>query len=289
MSSQNNVFTEDELELMEEMESYITEVKKHPEITGTPLSESLHRELWRDIREYNEEKTKAASVVLESVPKEPEPEVPRLSEEEKELIQLGRIYKRKKKNKKFYVLIAAVVGAMTLGITSMGGPEKVFERFARLVPGREQTRVNSDSDDIKLVEGISEEEAYQQIEDEYGVWPVQFGYLPDGVEYVKSDSSADMQLLQLKYGRDDEINISYSIRPNYRDGSWGIDVEDGLQEEHVKVVNDVEILVKKFQIEGTKSYRWTAEYSYQDLQYYLEINYLTESEFAEIINNLKFL
>ena len=68
-----------------------------------------------------------------------------------------------------------------------------------------------------------------------------------------------------------------------------MDVEDGLQEEHVKVVNDVEILVKKFQIEGTKSYRWTAEYSYQDLQYYLEINYLTESEFEEIINNLKFL
>lgn len=289
MSSQNNVFTEDELELMEEMESYITEVKKHPEITGTPLSENLHRELWRDIREYNEEKTKAASVVSEPVLKESEPEASRLSEEEKELIQLGKIYKRKKKNKKFYVLIAAVVGAMTLGITSMGGPEKVFERFARLVPGREQTRVNSDSDDIKLVESISEEEAYQQIEDEYGVWPVQLGYLPDGVEFIRSTNLNETQILQLHYGRDDKICISYHIRPGYRDGSWGIDVEDGMQEEYVEVVNDVEILVKKFQVEGMKSYRWTAEYSYQDLQYYLEINYLTESEFAEIINNLKFL
>lgn len=289
MSSQNNVFTEDELELMEEMESYITEVEKHPEITGTPLSESLHRELWRDIREYNEEKTKAASVVSEPVPKGPEPETPRLSEEEKELIQLGKIYKRKKKNKKFYVLIAAVVGAMTLGITSMGGPEKVFERFHWMLAGREQTNIDSESENIKKMDGVAEEEAYQQIEAEYGVWPVQLGYLPDGVEYTESVKLDAMQILQLKYGRKDELNILYLIRPNYRDGSWGIDVEDGLQEEYVKVVNDVEILVKKFQIEGTKSYRWTAEYSYQDLQYYLEINYLTESKFEEIINNLKFL
>ena len=45
MSSQNNVFTDEELELMEEMESFIAEVKKHPEITSMPLSENLHREL----------------------------------------------------------------------------------------------------------------------------------------------------------------------------------------------------------------------------------------------------
>lgn len=288
MSSQNNVFTEDELELMEEMESYITEVKKHPEITGTPLSENLHRELWRDIREYNEEKTKAASFVSEPVLKESEPEASRLSEEEKELIQLGKIYKRKKKNKKFYVLIAAVVGAMTLGITSMGGPEKVFERFGFKTSDRNQAQINSEGS-VDAIEKVSEEEAYQQIEDEYGVWPVQLGYLPDGVEYIKSVKFDDAQILQLHYGRNDELNVSYAIKPNYRDGSWGIDVEDGLREEYVKVVNDVEILVKKFQLEGTKSYRWTAEYSYQDLQYYLEINYLTESEFAEIINNLKFL
>lgn len=289
MSSQNNVFTDEELELMEEMESFIAEVKKHPEITSMSLSENLHRELWRDIREYNEEKTKAASVVPEAVPKEPEPEVPRLSEEEKELIQLGKIYKRKKKNKKFYLLIAAVIGAMTLGITSMGGPEKVFERFNWMLAGREQTNIDSEGEDIKKMDGVAEEEAYQQIEDEYGVWPVQLGYLPNGVEYAKSDSSEDMQFLQLKYGRDDEINVSYSIRPNYREASWGIDVEDGLQDEYIKKVNNVEILIKEFHIEGTKSYRWTAEYSYQDLQYYLEINYLTESEFEEIIKNLKFL
>lgn len=289
MSSQNNVFTEDELELMEEMESYITEVKKHPEITDTPLSENLHRELWRDIREYNEEKTKAASVVSESVLKESEPEASRLSEEEKELIQLGKIYKRKKKNKKFYVLIAAVVGAMTLGITSMGGPEKAFERFGRLVPGREQTRVNSDSDDIKLVESISEEEAYQQIEDEYGVWPVQFGYLPDGVEYIRSANLNETQILQLHYGRDDKICISYHIRPGYRDGSWGIDLEDSLIEEYIREVENVEIQIKKFQVDGTKESRWTAEYSYQDLQYYLVIRNLSEKEFEEITKNLKFL
>lgn len=288
MSSQNNVFTEDELELMEEMESYITEVKKHPEITGTPLSENLHRELWRDIREYNEEKTKAASVVSESVPKESEPEASRLSEEEKELIQLGKIYKRKKKNKKFYVLIAAVVGAMTLGITSMGGPEKVFERFGFNTSSRDQEHINS-SEGVKLDTKAAEEEAYQQIEDEYGVWPVQLGYLPDGVEYTESVKLDAMQILQLKYGRKDELNILYLIRPNYRDGSWGVDIEDNLIREYTQEVENAEIKVKKFHAEGIETYRWTAEYSYKDIQYYLMLNNITEDEFEKIINNLKFL
>lgn len=289
MSSQNNVFTEDELELMEEMESYIAKVKKHPEITDTPLSENLHRELWRDIREYNEEKTKAASVVSEPVPKETEPEASRLSEEEKELIQLGKIYKRKKKNKKFYVLIAAVVGAMTLGITSMGGPEKVFERFHWMLAGREQTNIDSEGENIKKMNGVAEEEAYQQIEDEYGVWPVQLGYLPDGVEYDKSFNFSETQILQLNYGKDGNTYISYLIRPGYRDGSWGIDLEDNLIEEYVQEVENVEIQIEKFQVDGTKAYRWTAEYGYQDLQYYLVIRNLSEKEFEEIIKNLKFL
>lgn len=288
MSSQNNVFTDEELELMEEMESFIAEVKKHPEITSMSLSENLHRELWRDIREYNEEKTKAASVVPEPVPKEPEPEVPRLSEEEKELIQLGKIYKRKKKNKKFYVLIAAVIGAMTLGITSMGGPEKVFERFGFKASDRNQTQVNSEGS-VDAIEKVSEEEAYQQIEAEYGAWPVQLGYLPDGVEYIESVEFDMMQIWQLKYGRSEKINLAYLIRPNYRDGSWGIDVEDDLIEEHAQEVRNVVIQIKKFQVNGTESYRWIAEYSYKDLQYHLEAYHLTEDEFYDIVNNLKFL
>ena len=288
MSNQKREFTDEELDIVDRMEDVMSELKSHPEITCMRLSDNLHRELWRDIREFKVEKAEAASVAPEPVQKEAEPEVPRLSKEEQELIQLGKIYKRKQKNKKFYLLIAAVVCAMAFGVTSMGEPERIFERFGFKTFDREQEHINSNGD-VRLDTKAAEEEAYQQIEDEYGVWPVQFGYLPDGVEYDKSISFDETQILQLNYGQDGKIYISYLIRPGYRDGSWGMDIEDKLIEEYSQEVQNVKIQIKKFQVEETKTYRWTAEYSYKDMQYYLVIRDLTEEEFDEIINNLKFL
>ena len=221
MSNQNRKFTEEELRIMNEMENLVAEMKKHPEIANVNAPESLHEKLFRDIRAYEAEKAKAKEKESEvsEVPEVPEEKMPdskisRLTEEEMELIRLGKKYKKRKKNKKLYVLIAAAVLAMGLGITSMGGPERVFERFERLVSGRNQTRVNSSGYDIELVENVDEEKIYQQIEDEYGFTPVKLDHLPKGIVFLQGDLHDGMQLIQMYYGNNGKTNITYTIRPN---------------------------------------------------------------------------
>ena len=281
MSNQKKGFTDEELKMMEEMESLIAEMKKRPEIANAKVPENLHKELFRDIREYEAEQAKAAC-------KEPEPEVSRLTDEEKEWIRLGKKYKKDKKKKKIYVLIAAAVLAMGLGITSMGGPERVMERFERFVEGRDQTRVNSSGEDIKLVENVDEEEIYQQIEDVYGFWPVRLDYLPNGIEFMQGDLHNEMQFIQILYGNDSKVNITYTIRPNYRGSSLGIDVEDEVLEEYVEEVAGISIQIKKYEVSDKEDERWTAEFNYNDTQYYVMTSDISESELKNILNNLYF-
>lgn len=280
MSNQKKGFTDEELKMMAEMESLIAEMNQHPEVMNEPLPENLHKELWRDIREYKEEQAEAVS------PK-PEPEVARLTDEEKELIQLGKIYKRKKKNKKFYVLIAAIIGAMTFGITSMGGPEKVFERFGFGISNRDQEHINSNNDVI-LDTKAAEEEVYQQIEDEYGFWPVELRYLPERIEFIESVQHEELQTVQMFYGENESVNVLYIIRPNYRESSLGIDVEDVFLETSIEQIKGNEIEMKKYRISETNEIRWTAEYVYENVQYYLMVFDMEEQEFEKIIKNLKF-
>ena len=280
MSNQNNGFTEEEIQMMEEMEQLIAEMKQHPEYANAEVPESLRKELFRDIREYEAERAK-------EVPKQAEPEVTRLTEEEMELIRLGKRYKKSKKNKKFYVLIAAAVLAMGLGITSMGGPESVMERFGQAVLGRDRSGVDTD-DEIEFVESVREEEFYQQIENEYGFWAVRLDYLPNGIEFMQGDLHEKMQSIQLVYGIGEKVNITYTIRPNYRGSSLGIDVEDEIIEEYVEKVGETNIYVKQYRVSEAGEERWTAEFNHNDTQYYMATLGVVESEFKEIINNLYF-
>lgn len=285
MSNQNNGFTEEELQLMEAMENLIAEMKTHPEIADVNAPASLREELFRDIREYEVEKAKATE-------QEPEVEtvesnVSRLTEEEMELIRLGKKYKKSKKNKKLYVLIAAAVLAMGLGITSMGGPERVMERFEQAVFGRDRSGVDTE-DEIKDIENVAEEEVYQQIEDKYGFAPVRLDHLPEEIEFLQGDLHDKLQSIQLYYGCNNKVNITYTIRPNYRGSSLGIDVEDEILEEYVEKIGETSIQVKKIKVSDNGEERWTAEFNYNDTQYYIMTSDISESELQNILKNLYF-
>lgn len=281
MSNQKNGLTEEEFQMMEEMEQLIAEMKQHPEYANAEVPESLRKELFRDIREYEAERAK-------EVPKQAEPEVTRLTEEEMEWIRLGKRYKKSKKNKKFYVLIAAAVLAMGLGITSMGGPERVMERVNWRLAGREQTNIDSGNNGIVQMENVVEEELYQQIENEYGFIPVRMWYLPKGIEFMQGDLHDGMQSIQIHYGNGNKVNITYMIRPNYRGSSLGIDVEDEIIEEYVEKVGETNIYVKQYRVSEVGEERWTAEFNYGDTQYYMMFLDVKGVEVEKIIENLYF-
>ena len=188
--------------------------------------------------------------------------------------------------RKYFVLAAAVVCALAFGVTSMGGPERVFETFQRYTLDREQVRVNSD--DMELVESISEEEAYQQIEDEFGFYPVKPIYKPEGVDVLEMNMGEEIQGIDLLYGKDEEIVFSYFIRPNYRNGSFGIDIEDNVIDEYNVESGNVSITVKQYAVEEIDNNRWSGEFSYQDVHYFIVATNMKQEEFKKIIKNLNF-
>ncbi len=118
---------------------------------------------------------------MEQTRKETEEVINHLSEEDREALELGRKMlkagigqkdpeepsgkkvRRKKKPLKMYLALAAViVCVLAMGITSMGGPERIVRMMTQDVGDREVDQVDSNHADKenKVIEGEDEEKAY---------------------------------------------------------------------------------------------------------------------------------
>ena len=186
--------------------------------------------------------------------------------------------------RKYLVLAAALVCVVAFGITSFGDSEKIFETLNWKLADREQ--VNVDSEDINQAEQVREENIYEEVEEKFGFYPVRLNYLPEGVEFIEADISEEIQYAYMMYGEDD-LNISYQIRPHYRESSWGKDIEDELVEESEIMVNDVEIYLKKYRvIDDTE--RWLVGFEHKNTSYSILLMNLKQEEVTNIINGLYF-
>lgn len=212
-----------------------------------------------------------------------------LSEEEKELIRFGKIYKKRKKNaKKYLVLIAAIVSLMAFGITSAGEPKRLLKRVSWNMGGKEQMNVSSEDEDIISIKGCKEEETYAEIENQYGIQPVRMSYLPEGVEFKYADMGSSTQLIYLAYSDDQEFNLSYMMWPNYRTSSLGSTIEDKILESYEMKVRDVTVTIKKILVEESNINRWSVQFEYQNVQYFIRISNIKQEEVEKIIKNLFF-
>lgn len=261
-------------ELVEEAKSIMEEVNSDQKVVDRPLPVNLRKNIDKRILALNakEEKTEGE----------------RFSAEERELMRLGKLYKKKRKMRKYFVLAAAVVCALAFGVTSMGGPERLFEKVNWTLAGREQTNVDSDSDKILEASSVKEEEAYQQIEDKFGFYPVKPIYMPEGIEILEMNMGEEIQGINLTYEKDELVSIIYFIRPNYRNGSLGTDIEDQLEEKYETQVSGVNILIKKYSVDEQQNERWSIEFAYEDVQYFMRIIDMEEEEVEKIVENLFF-
>lgn len=265
-------------ELVVEAKQIMEEVNGNLDVVNRPLPENL--------RENIDERILALGLKDEETEAEVEGE--RFSEEERELLRLGKLYKKKRKMRKYFVLAAAVVCALAFGVTSMGGPERVFEKLNWTLAGREQTNVDSDSDRILEASNVEEEEVYEQIEDEFGFCPVRPIYLPEEIEFLDCKIGEEIQGINLIYGKDDETSIVYFIRPNYRTGSIGADIEDQLKQKYEMQVSGVNVWIKKYNVDEDNNERWSIEFTYKDVQYFMRMVDVEEKEVEKIVKNLFF-
>lgn len=271
MSDKKTTLTQEEIKLIEETESFMKEVYSDPEIANAQVPESLRENIFKEIRAKEENKES------ERV----------LTDEEKELIHLGKRYKKQLKFRKYFVLAAALILALAFGVTSMGGPEKLWEKVSWKIADREQLNVDSDSEEVKLIDNVTEEELYEEIEDVFGFYPVRIISTPMQVKYMEGQVDEELQHAMLIYGNKTDVKISYQICPNYRTGTWGKDIEDEFVKEYELVVCDVPVLIKQYTVENEVE-RWLVCFEYQEVTYSLTINDETQEEVEKIVKDLYF-
>ena len=188
--------------------------------------------------------------------------------------------------RKYLILAAALVLALALGITSMGG-EKISEIFQMKKYGREQTWMDSD-DVIHPLDHNTEDEVYQEIEDAYGFYPVTFGYLPRNMEFQDAIFSDAIRQIAITYQGHEEQQMLCRIYLNYNEHAREIDMEDGIIGTSSIQLPETTVTLKEQEVTGDPSPRWTAEFTYQDAHYIYTISGIEKEEIEKIVKNLNF-
>ena len=222
-----------------------------------------------------------------------------LSEEDRKALELGRkimaeeeqekteakVVHKKKRFKMYFGLAAVLVLVMAVGITSIGGPERIVRMLKQAVGDREVEKVTSGEKSKTIVEE-NEEEAYQTIKDVFGIEPVEIFGRPDGMVFNRIELDESLQVAELFYQYEGE-NIVYLINASYTDASWGIDVEDELTDVYHKKVKDNDIEVKEYKIQTNEMKRYSARFKYRGLEYYL-VGTMSKEDFEIILDRLYF-
>lgn len=224
----------------------------------------------------------------------------KLSEEDQEALRLGRemlknqseekkIYTmhRKKSNIRRIVALAAVlILVMAVGMTSIGGPERMLQFMKSSVGGRKVSQVDS-SDKNKIIEEEDEEKAYEKIEKEFGIAPVRLWWYPENMEFENMILDTDIQVAEVDYLYKDK-KIEYFVSASYGEVSWGYDNEDKKIDYYCEQVKSTDIEVTEYETPETERNRYVAEFEYKKLHYCLS-GELTKEEIENILKNLYFL
>lgn len=259
--------------------------------------EAVFARLKEQMREYQREQA-------ENEAREREEAINNLSEEDRKALELGRkmlkaevgtadtsekkVHYRRKPLKIYLALAAVIVCVLAMGITRMGGPERVVRMVRQAVGDRDVEQVDSNKTDKqnKIIEGEAEEEAYQKIRDTFDTDVVKvFVCLPD-MKFDTMNLDESKQVAEMYYSYDGET-IGYIINMPYRDSSWGVDFEDSVEKKYSKEIHKCKINITLYEIEDSNVPKCVAKFKYGNIEYML-MGTMSEQNFEKILKNLFF-
>ncbi len=281
MESAGKPEEEQKPEIMERARKLEEEQKSEPVEKAGKLEEEIERqgkkEPWQQDHLYanmSEEDLKALAIGR------------RVMEEEEKAKREGKVVRKKKKRIQMYVGLAAVlVLVMAVGVTSMGGPEKIISMMQRMVGGREIEQVDSSEENLILVDE-DEEEAYQKISDELGIMPAKVMIVSDKMKFVNMKLDEVLQTAELYYDYNGK-QLIYFIGASYRKDSFAYEIADEVIDQYFMEVGGKQIEITKYQVTGEKSLRFSADFEETDLKYFLT-GIMEQAEFELIVENLHF-
>lgn len=187
---------------------------------------------------------------------------------------------------KIYIAVAAVLITMgAVGITAVGGPERMIVMVRQAVGDREVEKINSSDENLVIVEE-NEEEAYQELEELFGIEPVRLLVRPKEMVFEKIVIDKKLQTAEVIFELDGN-EILYLINAIYAETSLGIDIEDRIQNEYTLNRDGCSIGIKEYIVQNSNEKKYSAKYEYKGLEYVLVGN-MRKEHFEEVINNLFF-
>ena len=236
--------------------------------------------------------------------REREEAISHLSEEDRETLELGRkmlkarigqndpeepsgkkVRRQKKPLKMYLALAAVIVCVLAMGITSMGGPERIAQMVRQNVGDREVEK-STRSHKVKTVENEDEEKAYQEIKDNFDTEVVKiFICLPE-MYFASMELDKDKQMADMYYLYNNKT-IAYCINVPYRENSLGVDIEDPIEKKYTKKIHNCKVDVTVYKIDKNKEFGYAAEFKYNGIDYLLA-GTMKQQEFDKILKNLIF-
>lgn len=211
-----------------------------------------------------------------------------LSEEDRIALELGKKMqvKRKTKKRKVYLSLAAVIIlVLALGMTGIGGPERVVRLMESIVGERKIMQVDSSAENAKSIED-KEEEAYEEIAKKLVTEPVRIVPCIEGMKYQTYALDESIRTAELFYTLKEE-KISFYINTSYGGTSWAVDVEDNILDSWTETVNGCSIEIKEYGVNGFNKKRYSANFEYKGLEYFIN-GTIKKEEIITIIKNLYF-
>lgn len=230
-----------------------------------------------------------------------------LSEEDREALELGRKMlkagigqndpeepsgkkvRRKKRPLKMYLALAAViVCVLAMGITSMGGPERIVRMMTQNVGDREVDQVDSNHTDKenKIIEGEDEEKAYQEIEDVFNTDIVKLSANLKDMKFDSMNLDENNQIAE-NYYTYNKKTIAYIISAPYRENSWGVDFEDPIEKKYTEKLHNCKIDITVYKIDKNERFGYAAKFKYNNIDYLLT-GTMRQQEFDKILKSLVF-
>lgn len=233
--------------------------------------------------------------------KEREEAVNKLSEEDRKALELGRkmlkaevgesepeekkVRYRRKPVKIYLALAAVIICVLAMGITSMGGPERIVRMMTQNIGDRDVEK-SSRSHKIKTINNEDEENAYQEIKNIFNVDVVKLSSNLKGMKFDSMNVDEKNQVAEIYYTYKKKT-IAYIINTPYRENSWGVDFEDTVEEEYTKKVHGCKINITIYKIDESKERGCSAEFQYNNMDYLLT-GTMSRQEFEKLLKNLFF-
>ena len=185
------------------------------------------------------------------------------------------------------VLLAAVLILVCGSVITGTGSKSYWKVLWERVAGDEEANIiNVEDMEAEKTDDWDEVQVFNEIRKETGILPVRFGYMPENLIFTGYELDKEQNRAVLFYDYNGQV-IQYSMYMNNADSSYGRTELDQLISEYQIEVDDINVEIKEYFIDGYEENRYVAEFEYRDAQYQL-IGSIERNEFDKIIKNLYF-